>query len=101
VFCPDRDGGFNLVGIGGRVPAEEIEELFDHPMSRATVLGETLARAGRAGRDAVLLPPGFDLDRFDDLRWLAAERRSGGDALCPRTVAFLDEHGLWPAVGSP
>jgi rSAM/selenodomain-associated transferase 1 len=100
VLCPDRDGGFNLVGLSARVSAREIAHFFDHPMSTPTVLRETLARAARAGRESHLLPPGFDLDRFDDLRQLAAERHADAAALCPRTIAFLDEHGLWPALQS-
>jgi rSAM/selenodomain-associated transferase 1 len=96
VVCPDRDGGFNLIGLSARVPAAEIARLFDHPMSTPTVLRETLDRAAAAGRTVELLAPGFDLDRFDDLRWLAAERNGPGAALCGRTVAFLDEQGLWP-----
>lgn len=99
--CPDRDGGFNLVGISARVSAREVAHLFAHPMSTPTVLRETLDRAARLGRSSQTLPPGFDLDRFDDLRRLAAERHNGASALCPRTLRFLDENSLWPdGVGS-
>ena len=96
MVCPDRDGGYNLVGISVRVPAREVAELFDHPMSTPTVLRETLERAARLGRASETLPAGFDLDRFDDLRWLAAERHNGASACARARSAFLDEHGLWP-----
>jgi uncharacterized protein len=98
VVCPDRDGGFNLIGLGARHSARELADLFDHPMSTPTVLRETLARAAKCGRAPHLLPPGFDLDCFDDLRRLAAERDGDASKLCPRTLAFLDEHRLWPGL---
>lgn len=95
---PDRDGGYNLVGLAGRALAgRALGALFDHPMSTPTVLTDTLAHAADLGLRAVELAPGFDLDRFDDLRWLAAARAARTPTGCPRTLAFLDERGLWPA----
>jgi glycosyltransferase A (GT-A) superfamily protein (DUF2064 family) len=91
VLCPDRDGGYNLVGLRKPAPG-----LFDHPMSTASVLDDTLARARRLGLSHTLLPAGFDLDTAADLALLAEARRAGAGSLCPRTLAFLDEAGLWP-----
>jgi rSAM/selenodomain-associated transferase 1 len=91
VLCPDRDGGYNLVGLARPAPG-----LFSHPMSTASVLEDTLARARGLGLVASVLPAGFDLDTADDLALLADARRRGEASACPRTLAFLDRHGLWP-----
>jgi rSAM/selenodomain-associated transferase 1 len=91
VLCPDRDGGYNLVGLRRMAPG-----LFSHPMSTASVLDDTLARAVGAGLAHTLLPAGFDLDTAADLALLAEARRAGATGGCPRTLAFLDQHRLWP-----
>ncbi len=97
VVCPDRDGGYNLVGLGGRaLERGPCGGLFDHPMSSPTVLRDTLARAARLELRAEQLAPGFDIDRFEDLRWLAARRLEHAATRSPRTLAFLDEQRLWP-----
>ncbi len=44
------------------------------------------------------LPTGFDLDTVGDLAWLAAARKRGDSLPCPRTLAYLDEAGLWRFV---
>jgi rSAM/selenodomain-associated transferase 1 len=90
VVCPDRDGGYNLVGLRAAAPG-----LFAHPMSTRSALEDTLAGARRRGWRVARLPERFDLDRIEDLRWLAAARAQGADALCPRTLAYLDAHDLW------
>jgi len=90
VLCPDRDGGYNLVGLRRPAPG-----LFSHPMSTTSVLADTLARAAAAGLKCTLLPAGFDIDAAEDLRLLAEARQRGEAAACPRTLAFLDRHGLW------
>lgn len=98
VLCPDRDGGYNLVGLGGRALAcGPCGGLFAHPMSTPTVLRDTLARADRLDLRCEQLAPGFDIDRFEDLRWLLARRTEQGAIACPRTLAFLDERRLWPS----
>ena len=89
-ICPDRDGGYNLIALRGPTPG-----LFDHPMSTDSALDDTLANAAQRGLRAHLLAPSFDLDTIEDLRWLAAARRESVTKLCRRTVAFLDEAGLW------
>ena len=102
VLCPDRDGGYNLVGLGGRALARGPGGgLFDHPMSTSTVLCDTLARADRLDLRSEQLPPGFDIDRFEDLRWLAARRIERAAIPCSRTLTFLDEQRLWPSDDGP
>ena len=92
VLCPDRDGGYNLVGLREPAPG-----LFEHPMSTDRVLEDTLAGARRLGLRARVQQPRFDVDRVEDLRLLAAARAAGQGALCPRTLAYLDSRALWPA----
>ena len=93
VIGPDRDGGYNLVGLRRPVPS-----LFAHAMSTAGVLEETRARARARGLDFELLPPGFDIDTVADLALLARARRAVTVSLCPRTLAWLDRHDAWSWV---
>lgn len=96
VIGPDRDGGYALAGLGPHALDRAASgRLFDHPMSHQGVLRETLARAGELR--SRLLEPGFDVDGFDDLRCLAEARAAGRTPACPRSLAFLDVHELWPA----
>jgi len=89
-ICPDRDGGYSLVGLRRPVPG-----LFEHPMSTSSVLEQTLEGAARLGLSARVLAPSFDLDRIEDLRWLAQARADGSGHLCGNTLAYLDENDLW------
>lgn len=95
VICPDADGGYNLVGLARPAPG-----LFSHPMSTASVLDDTLARARASRLTHTLLPAGFDLDTAADLARLAEARSQGAAGACPRTLAFLDRHALWPLASS-
>jgi len=90
VLCPDRDGGYALVGL--RAP---VRGLFDHPMSTPSVLADTLSNARAAGLRAELLPTGFDLDTAADLGRLARARGAAAERLCPRTLSYLDARDLW------
>jgi rSAM/selenodomain-associated transferase 1 len=90
VLRPDQDGGYGLVGLSRPAPG-----LFDHPMSTATVLADTLANAARAGLCSRLLTPGFDVDTPADLRRLEALRSPQLARMCPATLAYLDERELW------
>lgn len=94
-ICPDRDGGYNLIGLRGVSPG-----LFDHPMSTARVLDDTLANAEREGLRTAVLPPGFDLDTVSDLRWLAEAVAMGVASSCPRTIEYADTHDLWRLAGT-
>jgi hypothetical protein len=98
-LSPDRDGGYGLVALGARALLHGLGSpaLFDHPMSTPTVLADTVERARRLGLRVARLAAGFDLDRFDDLRRLAAERHGNVMLPCPRTLALLDAHALWPS----
>lgn len=78
VLCPDRDGGYNLVGL--REPADP---LFDLEMSTGSVLEQTLARARELGLVVHLLPEHHDVDTIADLRLLEPDERT------PRTARWL------------
>ncbi len=90
VICPDRDGGYNLIGLRGSTPG-----LFDQAMSTPSALDDTLSNAERAGLRSHVLPPGFDLDTVQDLRWLADAVAMGRALSCRRTVEYADMHDLW------
>jgi len=98
VLRPDRDGGYSLVGLGATALLRGLGRpgLFDHPMSTPSTLADTRAAAERLGLAVTCLDPGFDVDRFEDLRWLAEARHQIESLPCPRTLAFLDERALWP-----
>jgi len=90
VVCPDLDGGYNLVGL-----AEPAPGLFDHPMSTASVLDDTLARARAAGLRCEVLATGFDIDRIEDLANLQTRYAAGNCDHFRRTIRFLEEQGSW------
>jgi rSAM/selenodomain-associated transferase 1 len=77
VLCPDRDGGYNLVGL--RAPCDA---LFALELSHAGVLAQTLERARAQGLRADLLPGHHDVDTFADLERVALEL---DDTRTPRT----------------
>jgi len=77
VLCPDRDGGYNLIGLRGACDA-----LFDLELSHAGVLAQTLDRARALGLRAELLPAHHDVDTFADLVRLGPEL---DPRLTPRT----------------
>lgn len=89
-LSPDRDGGYQLVALRRPAPG-----LFAHPMGTPAVLEDTLSRARGLGLRVRLVPPGFDLDTVEDLRWLAEARRGGLAVGCRRTLALLDDANLW------
>jgi hypothetical protein len=81
VLCPDRDGGYNLIGLCGPCDA-----LFEVELGTASVVEQTLARARRLDLRCSLLAPHCDVDRFEDLQEIApglSARRT------PRTLAWL------------
>lgn len=98
-ISPDPDGGYNLVGLSARAMRNHPVEqgLFCHMMSTPHVFDDTCARAGALGLETVILEPSRDIDRHADLADLAEVRsRRRGAVPCPLTLAFLDEHRLWP-----
>jgi rSAM/selenodomain-associated transferase 1 len=95
VLRPDCDGGYGLVGL--RRPAAG---LFGHAMSTPSVLADTRANADRLGLRSFVSEGSFDIDTACDLGRLAAARSPAVTRLCPRTLAYLDDNALWPAVYS-
>lgn len=93
VVSADRDGGYGLVGLH-----RPRSGLFTHRMSAASSLDELLLGAARRRLRVERLSTGFDLDTIADLAFLGAAREALPDTLCPRTLAFLDEHDLWRHV---
>ena len=68
-------------------------------MPRATTLEDTLNAARTRGVDVALGEDSFDLDRVEDLARLDEWRQvSGEEHTCARTIAWIDEHALWPAA---
>jgi hypothetical protein len=78
VLCPDRDGGYNLIGLRARCDA-----LFDLELSHAGVLTQTLSKARQIGLRADLLPAHHDVDTWADFLFLSRELDAG---LTPRTL---------------
>lgn len=87
---PDPDGGYGLIALRAAVPG-----LFSHPMSTASVLADTFARASARSLRCVEIEPGFDIDTSGDLDRLARAREERASLPCPRTLAYLDAHDLW------
>jgi glycosyltransferase A (GT-A) superfamily protein (DUF2064 family) len=83
VLCPDRDGGYSLIGLRAAHDA-----LFDLELSTGGVLADTLRAARRLGLRHALLAPHYDVDTARDLEQLAHDVDSG---LTPRTRAWLEE----------
>jgi rSAM/selenodomain-associated transferase 1 len=79
VLCPDRDGGYNLIG-----QSAPHDELFELELSHASVLSATLARARACGLQVELLPAHHDVDTWADLARLGPEL---DPALTPRTLS--------------
>ncbi len=94
-LSPDRDGGYGLVALGPRALFAGLgrPSLFSHPMSTPTVLSDTRAQAARLGLRSCTITPGFDIDRAEDLRWLAERRHESETLPCPRTLAFVEARG--------
>jgi len=91
VASPDPDGGYGLVAL-----REGWAGLFEHRMSTSSVLEATFERAGERSLRCARVRSGFDIDTAADLGRLREARARHGDLPCPRTLAFLDDRGLWP-----
>ena len=94
-LAPDADGGYSLIGLRGPWPG-----LFAHPMSTDRVLAETVGRAEALGARTALLEAGFDLDRFEDLKSIQAAASGPLQAICSRTLAYLERPGPWRGSSS-
>jgi uncharacterized protein len=67
VLGPSHDGGYYLLGMS--TPHEELFQGI--PWSSAEVTDRTLAKAGKMGLTACLLPTLIDIDNFEDFKmWL-------------------------------
>jgi rSAM/selenodomain-associated transferase 1 len=86
VLCPDRDGGYNLVGL--RSPCDS---LFEIEFSTETVLEQTRKRAERLGLRALALAAHHDVDRYADLDRIRSELTP---SLTPRTLAWLERREI-------
>jgi len=91
VFGPSLDGGYYLVGTTR--PRTGI--FSDVPWSTPEVLERTLENVRAAGLTPAFLPPWYDVDTPDDLRFLrthlrALELASPEGAICPRTREVLE-----------
>jgi len=82
-ICPDRDGGYNLIGLRG-----PCDGLFALELSHASVLAQTLSRARALGLRTELLPAHHDVDTFADLVRLLPEL---DPRLTPRTLQLAGE----------
>ena len=100
VLSPDPDGGYNLAALSRRALARGFRpgrDLFRHEMSTETVLRDTLGRAAAVGLRGVLAAESFDIDRIGDLCRLEVLRgANAARAPCPRTLAYIERHELWP-----
>jgi hypothetical protein len=82
VLCPDRDGGYSLVGLRAACDA-----LFEIELGTGSVLEQTRKQAARLGLSCVLLPAHHDVDVIEDLGRIRGELTRG---LTPRTLDWLD-----------
>jgi len=88
VLGPATDGGYYLIGCGGRMPP-----IFEGiAWSSSSVLADTIACLADPSWRVALLPPWYDVDTWEDWQTLcghlAALERSGTDPGLPRTMAL-------------
>jgi uncharacterized protein len=77
VLGPTPDGGYYFIGVRDRAWPRARRMLDDIPWSTDRVLSETLAQLADAVPDVRILPPWYDIDRIQDLRFAAAHARPG------------------------
>ena len=101
VLGPAADGGYYLIGLK-RLHARLFQGIA---WSTATVLRQTIARAGEIGIEVAMLDPWYDVDDRASLALLGRELLLGesdyrGGFAAPRTAAFVRElaarNGLLP-----
>lgn len=86
VLGPAEDGGYYLVAA--RAEALSYKLFEDIPWSTEQVFDATLERCQALGVEPALLPPGWDVDRPEDLARLG-RAMAEDDLGCPRTRALL------------
>jgi uncharacterized protein len=79
VLGPADDGGYYLIGMR-RVYAELFEGV---EWGTSTVLTDTLRIADRAGIEARLIRPAYDVDTLEDLQRLEGDLRTASPELAP------------------
>jgi rSAM/selenodomain-associated transferase 1 len=85
VLGPSRDGGYYLVGANQPIP-----ELFQGmSWSHSQVLAQTLDKLTGLQIDYHLLPPWFDIDTPDDLRYLESVLDAVLEKRMPNTLPLL------------
>jgi len=85
VLGPSRDGGYYLVGANQSIP-----EIFQGMgWSHSQVLAQTLDKLARLRIDYHLLPPWFDIDTPDDLRYLESVLDGVLEKRMPNTLPLL------------
>jgi rSAM/selenodomain-associated transferase 1 len=85
VLGPADDGGYYLIGMR-RLYVELFEGV---PWGTSTVLTDTLRIAARAGIDARLIRPAYDVDTIEDLRRLEGDLCGAAPDLAPHVRAWL------------
>lgn len=77
VLGPATDGGYWMIGLCAE-SMERVDDVFRGvPMSTADTGAAQLRTLQQLGREVTLLPAARDLDDFDDLLAIFAERREG------------------------
>ncbi|MCA9055190.1 MAG: TIGR04282 family arsenosugar biosynthesis glycosyltransferase [Planctomycetaceae bacterium] len=99
VIGPATDGGYYLLGLNRRSLTDSKPELESfRPFQQIgwggpDVLRQTIDRVRSAGRKLGLLPIWYDVDTFDDVRWLQSHLmaiEAAGDVCpCPTTAELL------------
>ena len=104
VLGPCDDGGYYLIGLRFCAPT-----LFAGiPWSTSQVLDRTIQRAQEAKMTWELLPPGYDIDTWEDAERLSKDLKgnaAGDSDRCPRTKKALrylvPEHAAQTIVSCP
>ena len=95
VLGPSRDGGYYLVGSNRRTP-----EIFqDMSWSHSEVLKETQNRLASLRVAYCLLPPWFDIDTVDDLRYLESFSDKALKEAMTNTLPLLQRLGVNKTTG--
>jgi uncharacterized protein len=97
VLGPSRDGGYYLVGCNQPTP-----EMFQGmTWSHGEVLTATQNRLASLKVDCHLLPPWFDIDTVDDLRYLQSVLNKALKKTMPNTLPLLGRLGVNKTTGPP
>lgn len=93
VIGPSTDGGYYLIGLSQPCASLFEKVAWDGP----NVLLQTLVRRRAAGRSLSLLPPWYDVDTFEDLRFLTthlmAMNDATGESTAPQTWDVINGEG--------